>query len=241
MSKHIIEVEAGTVEEARTMIKSQIPEGLYWLSEAVISDGEPKTASAVADTIEAAFAKTQSELPTEATVIEKKIVTQPGHRVIRVEAFEEPSAKAQVQTKIGDTEIVRSLKLIAPGRKGFLGVGKTAHQFEAEVFQQAETAITYRQKAKVSAEIGTGKKTVAIVTRDFLLAKKDEILAAGENARIFGMGRASAFSPLEFYDVIRNLVNSNFSQAQVQKALQHPNGLTRRLAQEFLAEVKRWC
>lgn len=244
MSKLVIEAEADTLEEARALVKSQIPEGLHWLSEQIISDGEPNTLSIAADTMEAAFAKAQSALPADATVLEKKERTQPGQRMIKVEAFDEPSARSQIQAKLGDTEIVRALKLIASGKKGFFGVGKTPHQFEAEVFQRATSAIIYRQKAKLLAEIGTGKKTVSIVLRDFLLAKKDEIEAAqtsAQNARILGMGGSFAFSTLGFLDVIKNLMNSNFSQEQVQRALHHPNKLISRLAAEFLAEVKKWC
>lgn len=49
--------------------------------------------------------------------------------------------------------IVKSLKLIVAGKKGFLGIGKTPNKYEAEAFQQAVVEIIYKGKAKVSAKV----------------------------------------------------------------------------------------
>jgi hypothetical protein len=236
-----IEVEADTLEEARAQLRSQIPAVCYVLSERVISDGRPQTATAVADTVEAALARAEGEVPPNATVLDKKQVTLPGQKTMRVEAFDEASARALVQSKIGDTETVHSVKLTVPGRKGFLGVGKTAHHYEAVVSQRAVAAIIYTQRARVSAEIGLGKRPVLVVLRDFCVAKAGEMEAAEMAARMMGTSGVGGFSPLEFLDLLRDLINSEFSQTQVQRALHHRSGLARRLVAEFLAEVTKWC
>jgi hypothetical protein len=157
MTERIIEIEAESLEEARELVKSQIPEGLCLLSEKVISDGKPKTVKAFADTSKAAFAKAQSELPANASVLEKKELVAPEQKVITTEAFDEQSAKAQVGNQIGNSAIIKALKLTTSGKQGFLGIGKKPNQYNAEIFQQAVVEITYKTKAKISAEIGKEK------------------------------------------------------------------------------------
>jgi hypothetical protein len=65
--------------------------------------------------------------------------------------------------------------------------------------------------------------------------------AAEMAARMMGTSGVGGFSPLEFLDLLRDLINSEFSQTQVQRALHHRSGLARRLVAEFLAEVTKWC
>ena len=158
MTEKFIETEAETLEEARERVESQIPEGFCLLSEQVLSDGKPKTVEAVADTIEAAFAKAQGQMPANATIMEKKGLSAPEQRVITVESFDQQGAEAeagrQAKVKFGDTTVVKSLKLTVVGKKGFLGMGKTPNQYEAEVLQQAVAQITYKTKAKIAVNVG---------------------------------------------------------------------------------------
>jgi hypothetical protein len=158
MAEKTIEVEAESLEEAREQVKSQIPEGLSLLSEQVISDGKPKTVKAFADTTEVAFAEAQSAMPSEAKVIERKEITVPEQKVITVEAFDEQSAETQAKLKaqkqFGEAVIVKRLKLTVTGKKGFLGIGGTPNQYEAEILQQATVEITYETKAKISVKVG---------------------------------------------------------------------------------------
>lgn len=153
-TEKLIEVEADSLEKARAEVKSQIPEGFILLFEKIISEGKPKTVKAVADTAEAAVAKAQIGIPTDACVLERKVVTAPEYKVIMTDACDEPTARAQVQGQIGDTAVIKALKLIASGKKGFLGMGKTPNQYEADVFQQALAEITHATKAKISVKVG---------------------------------------------------------------------------------------
>jgi hypothetical protein len=74
---------------------------------------------------EAAFAKAQGEIPISAKVLEKKELTAPKQKVITVEAFDEQSAissaREEAREQIGNNVIVKSVKLITAGRKGFRG------------------------------------------------------------------------------------------------------------------------
>jgi hypothetical protein len=50
MYAQTIEVEADSLDEARARVKAQVPEGLFMLSEQVLSDGKPKTVEGTGDT-----------------------------------------------------------------------------------------------------------------------------------------------------------------------------------------------
>ena len=50
-----IEIEANSLDEARAMIKAQLPKGLYVLSEKVLSDGKQQTKETFAETILSSF------------------------------------------------------------------------------------------------------------------------------------------------------------------------------------------
>ena len=158
-SQQIIEVEAESLEEARKQVKSQIPHGLSILSEKIILDGKPKTAKGVAETMEEAYAKAQNEVPNGADVVEKKELANPERKAVTVEAFDEQSARTQVGNQSGSAAIVKGIKLVTSGSKGFLGIGKKPNQYEVEIFQQAVVEITYKTKTKVSVKIGKEEET----------------------------------------------------------------------------------
>jgi hypothetical protein len=126
----------------------------------VISDGKPRTIKAVAETTEAAFTKAQGDIPQNADDIETDVteITAPKQRVITIEAFDEQSARTLIKGKLAPNEITKGLKLVVPGTSGFLGFGKKPNQYEADVLQQAIVQITYKTKAKISAQIGEKPK-----------------------------------------------------------------------------------
>ena len=158
MSEELIEVEADSLEEARQQVISQIPEGLHVLSEKVISDGLPKTIKAIAETTEEAVVKAQGDIPNNAEVIEKKEVTAPKQKVITVGAFDEQSARVLMRGKTAQIEMIKSLRLIMPGTRGFLGLGKKPNQYEVDILQHAVVQITYKTKARISAKLGEKPK-----------------------------------------------------------------------------------
>jgi hypothetical protein len=171
--RQTIEAEAESLEEAREQVKSQIPQGLQLLSEKIFSDGKPTTVKAAADTTEEAFAKAQNEVPANANVLGKEEIASPGQKVITVEAFDEQSARAQVESTLGDNDIIKAIKLKTQGKQGMLGIGKKPNHYEIEVFQQAVVVIRYKCKARISAEIGKKEiydgPSVEDLTQDELL------------------------------------------------------------------------
>jgi hypothetical protein len=225
MTQQIIEIEAESLEDAREQLKSRIPEGLSVLSEKIISDGNPKTVTAAATSTEAAFAKAESQIPSNANVIAKQEVSAFGQKVVTVEAFDEQTAKSLVRTQVGNDAVINDPKIAIPGKQGLMGIGKKPHQYQVEVFEQAVVEITYKTKAKISAEIGKQQKTVATVMRDFLIRKEDE----GEFSEL----------GLDIIDVLGSIVNSGFSNEQIQKGLHHRNPKIRSLTQEFLSEIEK--
>ncbi len=168
-----IEIEADSLEEAQRQLRSQIPNSLYIHTERAISNGRSKIVKAVADTTEIAFTIAQKEIPVEASVIEKKILTSPEQRVVTVEAFDEQAASALIADKVRDTkEIIKAIKLKVIGNKGLFGVGKKPNQYEADVLRQANVEVTYSTKAKISAELGDKTNEINI---EILGNKLDEI------------------------------------------------------------------
>jgi hypothetical protein len=153
MTKRTIEVEASSLEEARELVQSQIPDGFRVLSEEVVSEVYKETARATADTIEVALEKVQSRVPRNADIIDTKVLTEAERSIFAVEAFDEPSAREQVERQIAKSAKVEALRLVTPGRKGFLGIRKKPNQYEAEIVQQAAVEVTYKTKAKISTQI----------------------------------------------------------------------------------------
>lgn len=158
MPAKIIEIEAESLEDARRQIKSLTVDGLYLLSEKIISDGEPRKVRATSDTTEAALENIQPKIPANSDVLESKVIVTPGEEVVRVEAFDEKdarlSAEKRVQSKYGNSAIVSQFKLATEGKKGFLGFGKTPNQYEFIISRLSVVEIVYKPKAKIIVEMG---------------------------------------------------------------------------------------
>lgn len=157
-SQGTVEVEADSLEEARRQVKSQIPPGLSILSERIISDGKPKTAKGVSETTAEARARAQTRIPNGADVVAEKMLSTPERKVLTVEAFDEESARVQAENQSGSTALIKAVKLLASGSKGFLGIRRKPNLYEVEVSHQAIIEITYKMKARISAEIGDLKQ-----------------------------------------------------------------------------------
>jgi hypothetical protein len=113
-----------------------------------------KTVKGVADTTDLAFAEAQREMPPDAHTVEKRELIPPALKELTVEAFDEQSARTQLESQIGTTEMIRVLSLIMAGQKGFFGIGRKPNQYRAEVFQQAVVEVTFNTKAKIVIKVG---------------------------------------------------------------------------------------
>jgi len=154
VTQHTVEVEAETLEEARSRVRLQVPEGLHLLREEVVSDGMPRTVQGVADAVEAAYADAQSHVPAGAHIIDKRQLLAPAQKVITVEAPDEQSAMKDVASQAGDSATIKSLHMVAPGRRRLLVFGKTPNLYKARVFQQAVVEVTYQAPARIVATYG---------------------------------------------------------------------------------------
>ena len=161
MTKKTLDIEADTLEDAQNQVNSQIPDGFSILNQQVITDGLPQTVKAFAETTETAFEKALSEIPKNADIVEKEEITTPERRVIYVDAIDENSADQSgrwtARQEFGGLAIVQSIKLVAPGRQGFLGIGAKLNKYEVVILQQASIKITYKTKAKLRVFLDDGK------------------------------------------------------------------------------------
>ena len=180
--KKEIEVEATSLEEARTLLERKIPKGMELLSEQVLSDGMQNSLKGVADTMEAAFEQAQSNIPSGAEIIGKSEVAFPAEKRITIEAFDEENAMEKAKREVGNTASVRSADLIATGRKGFLGIGKKPNHYEVRFSQLAVVEVTFKEKARLRAAIGRKPKCEKCgKSADYLLPV--QLMAADTGAR----------------------------------------------------------
>jgi hypothetical protein len=175
----LIMVEADTLEEARDLMKSQLPEDARLISERIISDGQPKIIKAAEDTTEKAYEKTQDQIPKDADILERKQITFPEQKVITIEAFDEQSAESSARNQarylLGGITAIKSLKLTAAGSKGVMGIGIKPNLYEAEIIRQAEIEITYKAKAKISGMIRDISKLVTCL-KDYDLDSRSSVV-----------------------------------------------------------------
>jgi len=118
-------IEAETLQEAR----KQLPTGVRVVSEKILSDGSPGKIQGTGDTKESALANARTKLPEDAKILEEKEIVTPGDRVVVNRASDEETLRSELQEQ---GLVVRTVKLEEAGKKGFLGVGKTLSQYEAD-------------------------------------------------------------------------------------------------------------
>jgi hypothetical protein len=158
MSEQEYTFETDDLEEALLLVNFKITEGLYLYSQKIISDGKPKSLRGSAVTMDEAFIDAEKQIPSEAAIISKKEITNPGTLTLTVDAFDEQSARKQFGYKINSTSEIKSIQVSVPKKNGFFGIGKKPGQFKAEIFQKAVAEVTYKMKAKVTATIGESKR-----------------------------------------------------------------------------------
>ena len=149
MSSPGMEVEAGSLEEARQKLQNQIPEGFTVLSEQVLADGMPQTLRSSAETAQLAWEKALQLVPHGAEVLSKQELIPSGRRVVQVEAFTEQEAKNKLGGQLEEASILHNINTMLPPRKGLMGLGKTAGLYEAEIIQHCVVEITYKTNAKI--------------------------------------------------------------------------------------------
>ncbi len=150
----VIQVDAVTLDEAKKMLSEKIPTGYFLIAEAIESYGGKSTQTGKADTIEAAFKAAEERLPGNARIIDKKIVTEPERQIITIQAFDEALARTCASEKLPSSFALTKINVAIVGKKGFLGLGKTPHHYEVEIFKQACVEVIYDRNFILKAKIG---------------------------------------------------------------------------------------
>lgn len=172
MWKREIEVEADSLEAARKQVKSQLPKGFHLISEEVVSDGTLKTHKVYANTIKTAFQKALGDVPPDAEIIEKKVLSAPVEKTVTVEAFDEQSALAQAHLTYHTTWGIKGVTLRTPGKKGILGFGKKPNYYDVKVIKYAVVKVTYKGRAKIRVAVAQTdqilKEQIPIIIHDVI-------------------------------------------------------------------------
>jgi len=152
MSDRIIEAEAKTLNQAKALIRSQVPEGLFILSEEIVSD-VGGFAEAVAETTEQALLEAEKLVPKNGE-IRLKETFKPGETELTEEADDEETARIYFQGICGKSKEIISIVRKRKPRKGFWGYGRQSGVFSALVRQKTAAKIYYSVPTKIVAKIG---------------------------------------------------------------------------------------
>jgi hypothetical protein len=150
-NEEFIVIQAKSIDEARRLLRAKVPDGQFVVCDKVVSEKKPKAFPGVGDTEESAFVNAEQNIPSNADVAEKKLLTQPEPYKVTVEAFDEEVAKKQAKAQISDTASIKGISLGQRGRRGFLGFGKTPSRYEIDVWQPAVAEITVSVPAVIEA------------------------------------------------------------------------------------------
>lgn len=154
MSTQTLQAEAETVELARANLKTQIPDGWFIQSEEILSTGKIQISRGTAETYAEAAVKAEANVPHDSRPLETKEVQKAETWTLTVEAETQAAAQGLVKGKLAKTEVVKSVELAVPGKKGFLGIGKTLDQYKAVIVRQSIVEITHKKTALLRVVVG---------------------------------------------------------------------------------------
>ncbi len=154
MTETTVTIHAESLDQARELVRPQVPPGLSILSEEVHPPSEPKTIIVTGETMEDALAKAKTSMPREAEVIESEEVSTPERTVLRFEAREADLAKLRVKRQLKENQLVESFEEKAPPQK-LMGFVRKQGQYEAVLFRPAKLKVTYQERLKYTFTIGT--------------------------------------------------------------------------------------
>lgn len=129
-----------------------MPEGYDVLWEEVIFQGRRGKVSESAETPNEAFLKAEAKVPSGSRLLEKQVTMPPVTRKLKFEAFDEQTARSLAKTQMAGKERLKSLVVVASGKRGFLGIGRKPNLYEAELFTPALVEVAYCTTAKLRVE-----------------------------------------------------------------------------------------
>ena len=155
-----IDAEGSNLEDARDVVRSQLPKGLAILSVQVVSREQGLSILDRGETIEEAYAKAENKVPDGMEVVRKEVVVSPDRAVVTVEAFDEVGAEqiglAQAKARLWNGGLrVDAIKLVEAGRTKLPGIRKALpNRYEVEVSQLATVDVHCFKKAQIRATVG---------------------------------------------------------------------------------------
>jgi hypothetical protein len=188
MRTEVIEVEADSVEEARRLVESRMPDGHRAVSETIVVGDQSWTVRGIGETHEAAIETARSKIPAHAIIMAEAVLEDPDTWTITIDADSEALARAQAEAQLRrvdpglETRNVKALSLKKPGRKGFLGIGRKLNRYSAEVISSAVVVVKYRFRVRIKVEAATDEEIVADKARRLIAV--NELLAVEREEKI---------------------------------------------------------
>jgi hypothetical protein len=163
MADHLItiEIEADSLEVAQRLIKARMGQGAFLLSDEILTHGGRHTARASAETTERAFAVAQARLPVGAEVVEQREIVPAGRRTVTVDAHDDAAAALAARAQLGASETAEPPRLVAAGRRGWLGWGRRPGRYTVDLVQPSIVEVTYKRSARLRAKIGRDLRPAA--------------------------------------------------------------------------------
>lgn len=140
----MIEIEADTLEEAREQIRSQIPQGLYLLSEHIIADGSPVTTTKElieieADTLEEAREQAKSQIPEGHHLLSEQIISDGKPGTVRAFGGTKEAALAKAQGEIPKGASILEIEETPPVRKVIVIAAATEREATLDAMREAHS------------------------------------------------------------------------------------------------------
>jgi hypothetical protein len=154
MKQETYEITADSLQAARDQASARIPQGFYLLSERVLFDGRPVTVTETGETSDSAFAGARAKVPAGAHIIAEKQIHAPEIVRLRISAETEDSARKEAESKTDKTSLLQTVSLAVPGKKGFLGIGRTPNQYDMQILKKAVVEVTHKTDAKIVVTVG---------------------------------------------------------------------------------------
>lgn len=186
----IIKVEAESLEEARLIASSKIGIRQRLGEEQILREGAPVIIERDGEIAENILSELEKRIPTGAKIIGKELLRSSVEYNLKIEAFNEQTARHNIECNLKPYERIKSLQQIAAGSSGFLGFGKKPNQYGAIIYQNACGRMTYKEKTIVQYKIFS--KTLIDAAKEGLISV-ESVLADGAPLEEVDAGGYTAF------------------------------------------------
>lgn len=153
-----LEGEGNDLSAARASIQGQLTTGYIVARERVVADGKHHSTEHVGDTREEALRLARQDIPEDAEVVEESCIREAESKIEHVQAFQDTELPPKIRDRFGGDALIKSSSIQQRARKGIFGLGKKAGTYEVRIFVPAKARCTWKQRAKIVAELGIDPK-----------------------------------------------------------------------------------